>query len=293
MDVSVIIVNYNTKDITLNCIESIKQQTKDVEIEIILVDNNSQDGSVEFFSNYDGIKFIKSDTNLGFGKANNLGVSFAKGNYIFLLNSDCYLLNNAIKHFHNYYLENLNTNIGVLGCLLVDTNFQTGSSFGKFHTIKNVLHNQLKPYINIFRKENKKQNLHIRLPMEVQYIIGADLFFRKNILNDTQLFDEKFFMYAEENEFQYRLAKMGYKRLIIPGPKIQHLEGKSTKRKYFDKEKMATESIFIFIKKHNRFGAYIFFRIAYFCISIPRILLLNYNIKDKISYIKFLAKARI
>ena len=86
MHVSIIIVNYNTKQLTKNCIESIIAKTSGVEYEIILVDNESSDGSQEVFASDKQIKFIEAGENLGFGKANNLGAQYAKGDYIFFLN---------------------------------------------------------------------------------------------------------------------------------------------------------------------------------------------------------------
>ena len=102
MDVSVIIVNYNTLGLTSDCIESIIAQTSTVEYEIILVDNASTDGSKEVFAQDKRIKYIYSDRNLGFGRANNLGIREAKGRYLFFLNSDTILLNNAVKLFFDY-----------------------------------------------------------------------------------------------------------------------------------------------------------------------------------------------
>ena len=96
MDVSVI-VNYNTKALTKSCIESIFSETCGIEFEVILVDNASSDGSKELFQIDERIIFIESNVNLGFGKANNLGYKYATGKYIFLLNSDTLLKNNAIK----------------------------------------------------------------------------------------------------------------------------------------------------------------------------------------------------
>ena len=91
MEVSIIIVNYNTCDITKNCINSIFEYTKDIKFEIILVDNNSKDKSYSVFSNDNRITYLYQQNNLGFGKANNLGFKHAKGKYIFLLNSDTLL----------------------------------------------------------------------------------------------------------------------------------------------------------------------------------------------------------
>ena len=101
MQVSIIVVNYNTKDITENCIASIITQTKDVEYEIILVDNASVDGSKEYFKNRKEICYIYSNENLGFGKANNLGAEKAKGELLFLLNSDTILIENSIKKMYD------------------------------------------------------------------------------------------------------------------------------------------------------------------------------------------------
>ena len=98
MDVSIIIVNYNTKDLIKNCIDSIYEQTKDIKFEIIVSDNGSVDGSIEMIkSEFPNVILIENNANLGFGTANNRGLKIAKGKYIFYLNSDTVLLNNAVK----------------------------------------------------------------------------------------------------------------------------------------------------------------------------------------------------
>ena len=122
MDVSVIIVNYNTLGLTSDCIESIIAQTSTVEYEIILVDNASTDGSKEVFAQDKRIKYIYSDRNLGFGRANNLGIREAKGRYLFFLNSDTILLNNAVKLFFDFCEKNPDRKIGAVGAVLKDQN---------------------------------------------------------------------------------------------------------------------------------------------------------------------------
>ena len=101
MDVSVIIVNYNTIELTLNCINSIFTHTLGIDFEVIVVDNNSDDGSGEILRLDKRIVFIQNLANEGFGSANNIGYQYAKGKYLFLLNSDTILLNNAIKDDHS------------------------------------------------------------------------------------------------------------------------------------------------------------------------------------------------
>ena len=114
MDVSIIIVNYNTKKLIKNCINSIYKHTKDVDFEIIVSDNGSVDGSVEMIkSEFPNVILIENNANLGFGAANNRGLKIAKGKYIFYLNSDTVLLNNAVKYFFDYW-ENALSRICVI-----------------------------------------------------------------------------------------------------------------------------------------------------------------------------------
>ena len=103
MDVSVIIVNYNTLQMTKDCIDSVIEKTTDVDYEIILVDNASTDGSKEFFKNYRGITYIYNEKNLGFGAANNTGAKTATGDFLFFLNSDTLFKNNALLIFYRSY----------------------------------------------------------------------------------------------------------------------------------------------------------------------------------------------
>jgi len=229
MDVSIIIVNYNTKELTQNCIDSIFENTIGVSFEVILVDNASTDGSVELFEQEQRIQFIKSDKNLGFGRANNLGYKYAKGNYIFLLNSDTLLLNNAIKMFYDK-MESIDGSIGCLGCLLENANHQYTHSYADFPRVSNSL-----PFFSrLFGcKESILDNPELRANhqsfFQVEYITGADLFIRRNVIEECGLFDPDFFMYYEDPEMQLRYLKKGYKSYIYDAPKIMHLEGSSMK----------------------------------------------------------------
>lgn len=116
MDVSVIIVNYNTYELTSACIESIIKNTTNISYEIIVVDNASTDGSKDRFETDSRIKYIYSEKNGGFGYGNNRGIEIAKGAYLLLLNSDTLLVNNAIEEFFKYAISNsLRT---IYGCYL-------------------------------------------------------------------------------------------------------------------------------------------------------------------------------
>lgn len=138
MDVSIIIVNYNTKRLTCQCIDSIIEKTEGVSFEIIVVDNNSTDGSQELLSHDNRIVFIEAGENLGFGKANNLGFKKSTGKYLFFLNSDTILLNNALLYFFDFY-ESFKGRIGGVGCLLENDKGLHIHSYADFPCLKSVL----------------------------------------------------------------------------------------------------------------------------------------------------------
>jgi len=231
MQVSIIIVTYNTLQMTKECIDSVVDKTKDVEYEIILVDNASSDGSKEFFEKDIRIKYVYSEENLGFGRANNLGFQYSAGKYIFLLNSDTLLINNAIYDFWKYMEEKADANLACLGCQLVNADLRPIHSSGAFPGVKQfadrILNFTFWELYRVFKKE-EKSILH---DIDVDYITGADLFIRRTVIEQCGMFDPDFFMYFEETEMQYRFAKAGYKRRIITDPQIIHLVGASYKKK--------------------------------------------------------------
>ena len=236
MDVSVIIVNYNTLELTKNTINSVIEKTEDINYEIILVDNASTDGSIEYFEEKyrNKIIFLKNKENLGFGKANNRGIEIANGKYIFLLNSDTLLINNAIRIFYEYMENNLN--VGVCGGNLYDLNLKPAHSFLPelpYISLKTEIDIALNfPKKIIFRMKKIREDFnYLNIPKEVGYITGADMFIRKEVLEKSGNFDKDFFMYSEETELTYRIKKNNYKVMSVPEAKIIHLEGKSTKFK--------------------------------------------------------------
>ena len=269
MDVSIIIVNYNTLHITQDCLNSIFEKTRGLSFEVILVDNASSDGSIEYFSQDKRITFLESGENLGFGKANNLGLTKAKGKYIFFLNSDTLLVNNAVREFFDY-AESTSGKIGAIGCLLKDKSAKTIHSFSKYPSIiwpfKKVAVAHL--YQLLFKKKYKlydKTNADVSLPVfRVDYVTGADLFVKRKIIDEFGAFDPDFFMYYEETEMQHRWSNNGYLSYIIKMPQIIHLEGGSqNENRQFraDKFLMSFDSERLYFKKTNNLLKYLLFRI--------------------------------
>lgn len=276
MDVSVIIVSFNTKELLKNCLNSIYTVTKDVTFEIIVSDNNSTDGTIEMLQNeFEQVILVKNNENLGFGKANNQAKKIAQGKYIFYLNSDTILLNNAIKIFFDFFEQNANDlNLGAIGTNLLDKEKNITLSGENFPTPKTELINiflytisiYIKSIITFFTKKTPytfiKPNFQKKTG-EIDYICGAALFLPNN---DFAIFDENYFLYYEETDLQFKLKNDGKKRFLICEPQIIHLEGGSDlENKNFDIKSYASfakiqssfSSIYFLKKNYNaRFSVF-------------------------------------
>ncbi|WP_294659960.1 glycosyltransferase family 2 protein [uncultured Fusobacterium sp.] len=266
MDVSIIIVNYNTLNLTKNAIDSVLEKTEGISYEIILVDNDSVDGSVEFFEkNYkDKIILVKNKENLGFGRANNKGIEKAKGKYIFLLNSDTLLINNAIKILYDFMEEN--EKCGICGGNLYNKDLSPTDSFSNSTlNYKTLYWDKILKKLNFFSKKLKSFNYTI-FPKKVQVIIGADMMLSRKLLSEIKGFDVDFFMYHEENELCVRALKKGYEIYSVPAAKIIHLEGKSSKfkEKRFILEKEGTYTFFYKVRGYKSLKwAYFLLQLSY------------------------------
>jgi GT2 family glycosyltransferase len=242
IDASIIIVNYKTHDLVLDCIHSIIDKTIGIIFEIIVVDNDSNDRSGELIkSKFPEVIFIQSGSNLGFGKANNLGIEISRGRNILFLNSDTLLVNNAVKILSSYL--DSNEDVGVCGGNLYDLNHNHIHSFtrrfpGIYMELDAIFNFKIS---KLLKKETTSFNLSLT-PIKVSYICGADMMVRKDILDKVGFFDPDFFLYFEETELSYRITKAGYNLHNVPFAKIIHLEGASqstslSKLKFYNKSR--------------------------------------------------------
>lgn len=280
MELSIIIVNYNTLDLTKACIESVRSHTCHIDYEIIVVDNDSTDGSREFFSNYENIVFIESGKNLGFGRANNLGYEHSKGRYLLMLNSDTIvendILTRMVKHF-----DAMPDNVACIGSLLLHGNRQPSSSYGYFAKWRREFGFHTKKAETTSIKGNQQT---------VDYVSGADLFVRRNIANKYGLFDPDFFMYYEDMELGYRYRQHGFYSVIIAERGILHLEGASSKNS-FRKICFITRSYLTYLRKTLSHFEYCF---AKRCILLRRILTVwhyRWSIPEIKEYLNIILKA--
>lgn len=236
MDVSIIIVNYNTCTLLRNCLRSIYDKTNGISFEILISDNDSSDGTSEMISSeFPEVKFIENHKNLGFGAANNRALDIASGKYVFYLNSDTLFENNAIKIFFDYWeLNSDKDSIGALGCNLLNSSKKVIHSCGNFPNSYKLIDEYIHAVYGVYKLSLLHMISSKSFPYsdpdetcpqktgEVDYITGADLFMKNDI---SARFDERYFMYCEESDLQYSLKKSGKKRIIIDGPEIIHLKG--------------------------------------------------------------------
>lgn len=278
MDVSIIIVNYNTKQLLADCLTTVFEKTKDVAYEVIVVDNASIDDSEEYIKErYPSVKWINSGENLGFGRANNLGAKYATGKYLFLLNSDTLLLNNAIRIFFDYAESHQYEKIGTLGSWLLDKNEKPNNSYGFFPCATNEINYLLGKYqlpsLNDITEEK-----------EVDYITGANLFIKKQLFERLDGFDKNIFMYYEETDLQYRIAQRGLSRKVIPGPRIIHLEGGSFENKGLSLKRflMAQTSYNYYLRKNFHGLNYYLNRVTLCLIRLTLFITTKWTVSDKI-----------
>jgi GT2 family glycosyltransferase len=255
MNVSIILVSYNTKELTLQCLNSIYDKTKGLSFEVFVVDNASSDGSQKAISEvFPQVKLISNVSNLGFGRANNIAIKLSTAKYIFLLNTDTILINNAVKIFYDYMEAAENTSVACCGGSLFDGDYCPQVSYGNFPSLNQILFEfGLKRIFSGYYKKSLSVDCKVQmdsLPIEVAYVSGADMFLRKSALDQAGVFDEDFFLYYEETELSFRLNKFGYRSKIIPEAHIIHLVGKSSSNSAsLSKIEIMERSKYLFFRK--------------------------------------------
>ena len=263
MELSVIIVNWNTKELLETCLESIYKFTKNersladarddrgrarddgereqddegvkgINFEVIVVDNRSSDGSQAMVKKkFPQVKLILNEANLGFTKANNQGIKIAKGDYVLLLNSDAYLIENSFRKLLDR-VRSIGENFGALGPLLLNEDQSIQQSAGFFPNLPQVFlwmsfiddlpgGQLLKPY-------HVDHDRFYRQDQEVDWVTAAAIFVPKNVIQKVGALDEKIFMYGEEVEWCYRIKKAGYKIYFSPVTQIVHIGRGSSQR---------------------------------------------------------------
>lgn len=291
MDVSIIIVNYNTNNLLKDCIYSINEKTVGLDYEIIVVDNNSiEKPDLMLNSNFPNVIYIQSGDNIGFGRANNLGVKYAKGKYLFFLNSDTILVNNPIKILFDFMEEETSYNIGVCGGNLFTKDMQPNYSYSLTYPSLKQLFLYKTTLFKLLKQETFNNH---NVSKDVAIIVGADLFIRSDVFKLVNGFDENYFMYVEETDLQFRIMKEGYKMVSNPIAKIIHYQGVSSTNFFkLKNEYLGYKIFFSKFKSKIQFSLYRFLEIILSILKIMYFLISNRNnkAKDYYQYIIFIFK---
>jgi GT2 family glycosyltransferase len=226
MEVSIIVVSYDVRVLLKQCLESVFEKTRDIDFEVIVVDNTSHDGSPQMVrEEFPNVTLVESE-NKGFGHANNVGAKHAKGKYLFLLNPDAILLNNAVKILFDFI--DCHPKVGICGGNLYNADKKPIMSYQMFlPSILWELNIFFSDILGKLRYGKNTQFNHTPCPRKVAYISGADLMISATVFHHLNGFDTDFFLYFEETELSYRVKKAGYEIYNEPKAKIIHLEGQS------------------------------------------------------------------
>lgn len=231
IDVTVIIVNWNTKELLLACIESIKEQTRETSFEIIVVDNASTDGSQDALRRtLPDVRLIENKENLGFAKASNIGIQASSGTYICLVNSDVEVKSGCIDRMKRYMDEH--TDIGILGPKMYYPEGRVQPSCKRFPTLwgqlcESIGLSSLFKQLKIFSSETMLYFAHDKT-CSVDCLVGAFWLVRRSSLDAVGLLDEDFFFYSEDIDWCTRFRAHDFKVVFFAEAEIVHHHGGSS-----------------------------------------------------------------
>lgn len=258
-DLSIVIVSYNSKDLLRNCLFSIFKNIQNIELEVIVVDNNSSDGTKEMLvKEFPHVHLILNEKNLGFAEANNLGIKAATGKYVFLLNPDTLVLEGDFRKLIDFLKEH--SEIGIIGPKVLNSDFslqrQCKRGWPTFWNsvcyvsglwkIFNKTQWQKKVFGGYFLLEKDDNEMS-----EVDQISGAAMIIRREVFEKIGFLDSSYFLYWEDSDFCYRTQKGGFKVFYYPYIKILHYGGRGgTEKTPFKNLWYFHRNLFIFYRKY-------------------------------------------
>ena len=256
MQLSIIIVNYNVKHFLEQCLQSVLLASKNIDVEIFVVDNNSTDGSAAYLLPlFPQVNFIWLDKNVGFAKANNVAVAKAKGEYILFLNPDTIIAEESLEA--TLLFISTNEGIGSVGIKMIDGSGQflkeSKRAFPSpaISLFKIIGLAKWFPHSKIFAKYHLG-HLSNNENHEVDVLAGAFMLIPKKVINEVGSFDEDFFMYGEDVDLSYRIQKAGYKNYYFAQTTIIHFKGESTKKGSLNYVRLFYKAMNQFVHKHYK-----------------------------------------
>lgn len=256
IDLSIIIVNYNTKQLTLNCLASIYQSITDSRFEVILIDNASHDNSIEAIADkHPQVRLIVNTNNLGFSKANNQGMLIAQGRYVLLLNSDTVIEPDTLDTMIRFMDEH--PKVGVAGCKVVLPDGSLDKACRRGFPTPSATFYYVSRLSKLFPK-NPRINAYHREDLDpdeeypIDCLIGAFMMVRREVIDQVGMLDEDFFMYGEDVDWCYRIKQAGWVNYYYPRTQIVHYKRASSRNKPFKITYEFHRAFFVLYNKHFR-----------------------------------------
>jgi GT2 family glycosyltransferase len=251
---SVIIVNYNVKYFLEQCLYSVQKSSRNIDAEVIVVDNASSDNSLAWLQpKFPAVKFIQNNTNTGFARACNLGLLSATGEFVLFLNPDTIVPEACFLQCIRFFEEH--ADCGALGVRMIDGSGKfLKESKRAFPSPMTSLYKLfglsiLFPHSKVFSRYHLGYlDQHKDHPVDV--LAGAFMMVRKNVLEKVGSFDESFFMYGEDVDLSYRIQQAGYRNYYFAGTTIIHFKGESTRSGSLNYVRMFYNAMSVFVRKH-------------------------------------------
>jgi len=259
LDLSIAIINWNTKDLLERCLSSIYRDSSSFDRELIVVDNGSSDGSLEMIKNkFSQVRLVENPTNLGYSRAANQAIASSRGRYILLLNSDTEIFPGALDSLCEFMESS--PEVGATGPMLLNPDGSLQYSCRNFPSFGAATMHAFLGLIspeNPYSKAYKLAEWNHNSQREVDWVSGAAIFLRRQALEEIGFFDEDYFMYLEDVDLCYRLWQAGWKVCYFPKARILHHIAQSSRLR---SPKMIAEhhkSIYRFYAKHHRAGLFL------------------------------------
>jgi len=225
IDLSVIIVNFNTASLLKECLNSIEENRGNLKLEILVVDNNSRDQSAEMVKkDFPQVKLLVNSENIGFARGVNQGLALAKGRYFLLLNPDVKVLPGALKGMIEFMDQNKDA--GLAGVQLFNSDGTKQNSIANFPSISQELLNKSLLRI-LFPEKYPSKYREYKSPIEVDSVIGACMIVRPEAVKEAGELDPDYFLFLEETDWCFQMKKMGWKVYHLPQLKVYHKQGQS------------------------------------------------------------------
>jgi GT2 family glycosyltransferase len=252
IDVAVILINYNSSEYTIKCIESILQQTAiQINYRIIVVDNASEledYNNIKSISELDRVEVFRSKLNLGFAGGNMFGVQQITAKYYFFLNNDCLLLNDCISILFSFL--DANPEVGMCSPQMYSEKNELVGSFDYFPSLFTKVFgtNSLK----LIRRGRfyKRKGKYIE-PIKVDVISGSQIFIRGSVFREIGGFDTTFFLYCEEEDISFKVKNAKFDTYLVPEAKNMHIGGGSTKRNYYIRREYYISFLYLYRKHYG------------------------------------------